>query len=629
MNLYAKILGFIKPFWKLIVASTLLTFFYVLFNSVSLWVTVDLVKELFTPEPAVTAKVTEPPADPDAGSGDRLNMIRQKADLYNRLNRAVKSVIIQENRDSTLKIVCLLIFLSFFLKNVVFYFRRVLISIIELNVTINIRNKIMESLIYQPIAFFEKRHSGQLASVVFNDVKSVNLVLKDSFGKMLMTPMQILTNMVLMFIFSWQLTLFTFIIVPVSGSFIYKIGQSIRRKSRRVFQQISFVMATFHETISALRIVKAFTGESSEKEKFIRENKKFYHFNLRANKLNFLTSPFNETMGAFMGVVLLWYGGHMIYADSGLDAEKFMRFLVFLFASFSPMKELANIHNEIQTGMAAAERIFDIIESPAEIYETPDSVSFDGFRDRIEYNHITFQYTQENPDILKDVSLEIKKGETVALVGPSGSGKTTLVNLLPRFYEIQDGCIRIDGTDTKKYSLISLRRQIGIVTQDPILFNDTIRANIAYGNRQATEHEIIEAARVANAMEFISRMDQGLDSVIGERGVTLSGGQKQRLSIARAILKNPPILILDEATSALDTESERLVQDAIDKLMKNRTVLAIAHRLSTVINSDKIVVMQNGRIVGLGPHTTLIKTCPLYKMLYEMQFMDGSGKEES
>ncbi|MBN2102763.1 ABC transporter ATP-binding protein [bacterium] len=625
MNLYLKILGFLKPFWKLIIVSTLLTFLYVIFNSVSLWVSVDFVRELFTPD--MLEQQAEKPDKPAAVNRSvpdgQITDLKSKFDVYQKLNRAIKGLIIQEDRFDTLKMVCLVIFLSFFMKNVTFYFRRVMISFIELNVVVNIRDRLQKALIYQPISYFEKHHSGKLTSIVFNDVKSVNTVLNDSFGKMLLTPVQIMVNVALMFVFSWKLSLFTFIVVPISGLIIVKIGQSIRRKSRRVFQQISNVMSTFQEAVSAIRIVKAFTAETRETEKFQKENNRYFRLHFRSKKLNFITSPLNETLAAFMLIGLLWYGGHMVYANAGLNAEKFVRFLVFLFASFHPLKEFSGINNTIQTGMAAAERIFGIIDAPPEVYELPDSKKFETIRNEICYHNLFFRYSSENPDVLRNVDFCVPKGQMVALVGPSGSGKTTLVNLLLRFHDVDRGEIRIDGTDIRKFTLTSLREKMGLVTQDSILFNDTIRANIAYGDIRASENEIIEAARVANALEFIERMENGLDSLVGEKGVKLSGGQKQRISIARAILKNPPILILDEATSALDTESERLVQDAIDNLMKNRTVVVIAHRLSTVINADKIIVMQQGRLVGQGKHRELLKTCPLYKMLYEMQFMDN------
>lgn len=628
MNLYVKMLGFLKPLWKHLILSTLLTLLYVFFNSVSLWTSVDFVRELFstkTKNSQVTNSENQK-THQKIESSDRYSDLKSKFDLYQKINGAMKKMIIQEDKFKTLQFVCLIIFFSFLLKNIAFYYRKIMISFIELNIIVNIRNRLQESLMFQPVSYFERHHSGQLVSIVFNDVKSMNTVLNNTFGKLLLTPIQVITNIVLMLVFSWQLSLLAFIIVPVSGFFITKIGQSIRRKSRRVLVQISQVTAAFQEAISAIRIVKAFTGEKREIERFQREDYKFFKFNFRSSKLSALTSPFNETLAALMLIGLLWYGGHMVYADMGLDAERFLKFLLFLFASFSPLKDLADIHNTIQTGMAAAERIFDVIEAPREVYETEHSKPFHAFTKEIAYQNINFKYGEEYADVLKNVSLKIKKGETVALVGPSGSGKTTLVNLLPRFYPVISGSILIDGVDIQNFTLTSLREKIGVVTQDAILFNDTVRANIAYGNIHATEQEILEAAKVANALEFINEMDQGFESIIGERGVKLSGGQKQRLSIARAILKNPPILILDEATSALDTESERLVQEAIDKLMKNRTVMVIAHRLSTVINADKIVVMQHGEIIGQGKHADLLKQCALYKMLYKLQFKDEAGE---
>ena len=625
MKLFLKVLGFLKPFWKMIVVSTLLTFMYVIFESLTLWVCVDLIRELFVSNGTTQIMSAETEQTAPAEASDALKSVKEKFDLYKILNGTVKRLIIQENRFDTLKMVCFIIFLSFLLKNVTFYLRRVQISFIELNVIVSIRNKLQEALLYQPVSFFQKQHTGQLASIVFNDVKSVNQVLNNSFGALLLTPVQIIINITLMLIFSWQLTLFTLVLFPVSGLIIYKIGRSIRRKSRRVFQQISNVMALFQDAIAGIRIVKAFTSEAREKEKFQKENFKYLRYNYRANKLSFVTSPLNETFAALMLIALLWYGGQMVFSNTGMDAEKFVRFMVFLFASFKPLKELSGINNTVQTGMAAAERIFGIIDSPPEVYDWPAAKHLQNFRTAIKYDQVSFQYTNENPDVLQSISLEIKKGETVALVGPSGSGKTTLVNLLPRFYEIKSGSITIDQTDIRDFSLHSLRGRIGLVTQESILFNDTVRANIAYGNILASEEEITDAARIANATEFIEKMDKGFDSIIGEKGGKLSGGQRQRLSIARAIVKNPPILILDEATSALDTESERLVQDAIDHVMKNRTVLVIAHRLSTIIHADKIVVMQQGKIIGTGKHARLLDTCPLYRMLYEMQFQNGQN----
>lgn len=622
MKLYLKVLNFLKPFWKMILASILLTFVYVIFNNISMWVSVDFIRELFTPQQieGVQSDDTQQTGATDIIS-DQLNQLKGNS-LYQKANTAMKQLIIQSDRYQTLKMVCIVIFVSFLLKNIAFYFRRVLITYIELKVTVDIRDRLQSVLLRLPIRYFESHHSGELASIVFNDVKAVNDVLNNSFGKMLLSPVQVLTNLVILLAINWKLTLITLLVLPISGYLIVVIGKSIRRKSRRVFEQISQVMATFQEEISAIRIVKAFTTEDREEALFKEENRKYFHFNFRSNKLSFVTSPMNETIGIFILIVLLWYGGRQVYAQTGMAAEDFIRFLVFLFTMFQPLKDLSDINNVIQRGMAAAERIFNVIDTETEEYNKPGTKPLTSFDSLIQYQNVHFHYNKEDGQVLKNINLRIRKGETIAFVGHSGSGKTTIVNLLPRFYDVQEGKILIDGIDIGDYQLQSLRQQMGIVTQDTLLFNTTIRNNIAYGMDAVTEQDIIDAAKAANAWEFIEKIDLGLDSQIGEKGVKLSGGQKQRLSIARAILKNPPILILDEATSALDTESERLVQDAIENLMQNRTVLVVAHRLSTIIHSNSIVVLEDGKMVGCGSHKELLETCPVYQHLYRMQFRE-------
>ena len=599
MKLYLKILQFLKPFWKLIIVSIILTFTYVMLNNISLWVSVDFMRELFSPN--VTQNANDAKSDNDQSvkeeSATDLLEINKDVNLYKKINKAIKSVIIQDNKYDTLKVVCLVIFLSFLLKNINLYFRKVIINFIQLNIIISIRNRLQSVILRLPLSYFEKRHTGELTSIVFNDVYAVNTVLNNSFGKMILTPIQVSTNLIILLLISWKLSLITFTIIPISGFLIIKIGQSIRRKSRRVFKQISYVMSAFQEAISSIRIVKAFTSEDKEINKFQQENRKYFKTKFRANKLGFATSPLNETLGILILVLLLWYGGNLVYSNSGLNAEDFIRYLVFLFTMFQPLKDLSGLNNVIQTGLAASERIFGIIDSQPEVYDKKGAKVIENFKDSIVIDHVFFQYNTNEREVLNDINLSINKGENVAFVGHSGSGKTTLVNLLPRFYDVKSGQIKIDGIDIRDYKLISLRKQMGIVTQDTFLFNDTVRANIAYGMDGAiTEEQLIEAAIAANAWEFIEKMDKGLETIVGERGFNLSGGQKQRLSIARAILKNPPILILDEATSALDTESEKLVQEAINKLMKNRTVLVIAHRLSTIIHADKIVVNLNGKL---------------------------------
>lgn len=623
MSLYLKIISLLKPYWKHVVLSLIFTTFYIVFNGVSLWISVDFIQEIFQPEStaSVQTEQVEPEAvDPAPSSG--IDNLKEKLSVYQQINQQLKTFIIQENKLDTLKMICLVIFLSFLFKNLFAFLKHITINFVQLKIIVQLRTRLYSTLIRLPLSYFNKHDSGRLTSIAFNDVVSINNVLNDSMHKMILSPLQIIFYLILLISISPKLSLITFTIIPASGFIIIKIGQSMRRKSRRVLTQISNVMALFGEVISGIRIVKAFNAEEKEDIRFQKENDVYFKHNYRANRLKRATSPLNETLGALILCALLWYGGNMVYGHTGLEAEHFIRFLVFLFAMFQPMRDLSGINNSIQTAIAAAERIWKVTEEEREIYSLPDSKKLDSFEEGIKLKNISFRYTEDDPLVLQNIDLSIKKSETVAFVGHSGSGKSTLMNLIPRFYDLEKGEILVDQINTKQLDLHSLRDKIGIVTQDVILFNDTIRANITYGSEEVSDEAIISAAKIANAWEFIEKMENGLDTVIGERGGRLSGGQKQRVSIARAVLKNPPILILDEATSALDTESEKLVQLAIENLMENRTVLVIAHRLSTVLHSDKIVVMNDGRIEDIGAHQDLLKSCDLYRKLYEIQFND-------
>jgi len=610
MKLYLQVLALIRPYWRHVILVIGLTLLYVLFNNLSLWVSVDFVRELFT-----------------EGSGSsavgRVTEISGAKDIYGKINAAIKSYIIQDNKFDTLLVVCFVIFLAFLLKNITQFSRRVLLTFVELNIVVNLRNALHKKLMHLPLGYFSRRHSGDLTSVVFNDVNAINSVLHNSFGNLILAPIQIITNIVILFLISVKLALITLTIVPVSAILITKIGQSMRRKSRRVFKQIANVVSTFQETVSAIRIVKAFTSEDREENKFRDANRDYFKKYFKAQRLNHATSPINETFFVTILVLLLWYGGSLVYNNQGLNAEDFLRFLLFLFMIFEPLKQLSGINNSLQNGLAAAERIFDVLDMESEPYKKDGGKTITKFRENIVFENVSFRYGAEEDEVLKNVNLEIKKGEMVAFVGHSGSGKSTLLNLIPRFYEAGTGHILIDGNDIAEYKLVGLRNIMGIVTQDTILFNDTIGKNIAYGMDEVSEAEIVEAAKIANAWEFIDKLPDKLDSQIGEKGTRLSGGQKQRLSIARAVLKNPDILILDEATSALDSESEKLVQEAIDKLLESRTVLVIAHRLSTITNANKIVVMNNGLIEDIGTHNELLERCPTYQNLTQNQFIEA------
>ena len=632
MKLYFKILNFIKPYWKGLILILFFTVSYVIFNNLSIWVSVDFVRELFSPAyvqqgPHTSAEKDTTRTPKPSTSLDEISKLQNTGNnLYQKLNRGIKSFILKKDRFQTLKLVCLVIFLAFLLKNVSQYLRKMLLTYIQIKVVVDIRNQLHSKLLRLPLSFFHRHHSGTLTSIVFNDVNAIQNVLNQSFGKIILSPLQILANVVILLMISIKLSLYTFIILPISFFIIYKIGQSIRRRSRRVFQQVADVMLSFQEAISAINIVKIFTSEHREEKRFRQTNHLYFKKLFRAQRLKIATTPVNEILLVLTLIMLLWVGGRMVYTHSGLQAEDFVRFLVFLFAMFKPIQEFSGVNNTIQTGMAAAERIFTILEEKEETYEPPKAVPFKEFKDQICYEHVYFKYNENDEFALEDINITIRRGETVAFVGHSGAGKTTVVDLLPRFYDVSKGRITIDNHDIRRLRLHELRRMIGLVTQETILFNDTIRANIAYGNPAAGEEEIIRAAQAANAWQFIQQFDLGLDTHIGEHGVKLSGGQKQRLAIARAILKNPPILILDEATSALDTESERLVQEAIEKLMENRTVLVIAHRLSTIRNAHKIVVMDGGQVDHIGPHQELYEKSRIYRMLYDNQLLAGQTK---
>ena len=380
-------------------------------------------------------------------------------------------------------------------------------------------------------------------------------------------------------------------------------------------------MQILSETLSSIRIVKAFANEKNEVSKFSKESKNYFKLLLRRGRLDLLAGPITESFGVVIGVILLWYGGTEVLMQRGLNPEDFIRFILILFSILGPIKQMGNVNLRIQTGYASAERIFSLLDTPKDIIERSNPLQLKSFNKHIEFKNLSFEYEESEGLVLSNINFKINKGEVVAIVGPSGAGKSTIADLIPRFYDPKDGEILIDQENIKKLSLASLRKNMGIVTQDVILFNDTIKNNIAYAQPKATMESIINACKAANALEFIEEIPEGFEAIIGERGVKLSGGQKQRIAIARALLKNPPILILDEATSSLDTESEKKVQTAIEALLKDRTALIIAHRLSTVQTANKIITIEKGRISEIGTHDELYSNDGLYRKLYDIQFL--------
>jgi len=401
---------------------------------------------------------------------------------------------------------------------------------------------------------------------------------------------------------------------------IFGIARSIRRRAARTQEQLAGITSVISETLSSIRIVKAFAMKAYEVKRFSNETHKYYKLMLRKDILRLVSSPVSEIIGASIAALLLWVGARDVLVAQSISSEDFIRFILLLFSLFGPMKNLSNVFNELQNGLASADRVFSILDTKSDIINVPDATHVDNLEKEIIFKDVSFHYGNKDEQVLKNINFSISSGQIIALVGPSGAGKSTLVDLIPRFYDTTKGSICIDDNNIKEMNINSLRSLMGIVTQETFLFNDTLRANISYGVESISDDIIKDAAIAANAHEFIKKLPDGYETIIGERGVSLSGGQRQRIAIARAIVKNPPILILDEATSSLDTESEKKVQEAIEKLMRNRTVIVIAHRLSTVHNADKIIVLDKGEIIDEGSHDELINRDGIYKQLHNMQF---------
>ena len=605
-SIYKRLFKLVIKYWPFLVVSTLTAFIYVLLNTISIWLTASLINNILS--------------DFNKLVGEQFQFASSSSlTLNEKLKYWTNGLILRDTAKETLQVLCVSILIIFLLKNVFLYLKNITLTIVQFRLITELRNKLYIHFHKLSLSFFNQHKSGELTSIVVNDVANMRQALTIGFQRIFVEPINIIAFTALLFIISWKLALIAITIIPLAGLVIVNISRSIRRKSRRTAVKIAGITNILTETLTSMRVVKAFSMDDYEVDRFSNETRNYYNLIFRRARLRSLAPPITETMGVIIGVALLWVGGTEVLNAQGLTSEDFIRFILIMFSGLQPIRSLSNVFAEIQVGAASAERVFVILDNPPTIVDEFDAVIIDTFEDKIQINDVSFKYESDDT-VLKNISFEIEKGSSVALVGSSGAGKSTLADLIPRFYDVNQGAIEIDGQDIRHFTLKSLRRLMGIVTQETILFNDTIKANIAYGQKDVDDKQVIAAATAANALEVIEELPEGLDTVIGEKGVKLSGGQRQRLAIARAIMKNPPILILDEATSALDTESERLVQEALGTLMTDRTVLVIAHRLSTVTNADKIIVLEKGQIKEMGTHDELIQKNGLYSNLYNVQF---------
>ena len=604
---YKRMGQLMMTYWPYIILSSLSAIIFVLLNGLSIWLTATLINNILLDFDSILQSQSEWSA-------------REALTPNEALKYWTNVAILRDTPSESLKVLCLTILGVFFVKNIFLYLKNILLYMVQLNIVKDIRDKLYNHIQKLSLGYFNKEKSGTITSVIINDVEQLQGALSVAFQKLFVEPINILTFATLLFIISWKLALIAIVIIPLAGVAIITIGKSIRRKSRRTQKKIAEIMQILSENLSSIRIVKAFVNEKEEIKKFSRETTNYLSLHLKRARLDLIAAPITESFGVIIGVVLLWYGGSEVILQRGLIAEDFIRFILILFSILGPIKQLSNVNIRIQAGAASAERIFNLLDTEPQIVEINNPTKLQNFKNEVVFKNVNFEYFAGDGPVLDNINFSIKKGEVVALVGPSGSGKSTIADLIPRFYDVNSGSIMFDGEDIKNASLASLRNNLGIVSQEVVLFNDTIRNNIAYAQPNKDESEIRKAAEAANALEFIEKTQDGFDTVVGERGVKLSGGQKQRLAIARALLKNPSILILDEATSALDTESEKKVQKAIESLMKDRTALVIAHRLSTVQNADKIIVIEKGVVVENGSHSELYEKNGLYRRLYDIQF---------
>lgn len=607
MNRYRRVFSYLKPFKGKIVWYFLFTLLSIVFSIVSIGMLMPFLQLIFTnPDP----KCVDCSSLTQASTNPAVQYINSW--LKNSIENPGKG------KQYTLGIICGLMIGFIILKNLFLYLSYYVLNPLKNTIVNQLREDIYNKILQLPIGYFTEKRKGDIMSRITNDVGEVETSVVGTLEGWIRDPLTILFTLATLFFISPQLTLFLLLLIPVMGLAIGRISKSLKKHSHKVAEKYGESMSTVDETLGGLRVIKAFNAEHILQNKYESANADLLKARNSIGYRRDLASPLSEVMGIALFCIILWYGGKLVLSDEiGLDGAAFLGYLGLFYMIINPAKTLSTSFSNMQKGAAAIFRIEEVLKAPVVVDENINGKQLASFNNKIEFKNVGFNY--EDAEILKNINLVIEKGKTIALVGSSGAGKSTLADLVPRFHDVTSGDLLIDGENIKNYALKSIRNQLSIVTQEPILFNDTIASNIALGMPNATAAQIEQAAKIANAHQFIIQKEDGYHTNIGDRGSKLSGGERQRLTIARAVLKNPPLLILDEATSSLDTESERLVQDAINNLMSNRTSIVIAHRLSTIRHADEIIVLQKGEIVERGTHDSLMNQNGFYKKLVDMQ----------
>jgi len=613
MTKLKKLLKFVSPFWKYALLNIVFNILSVIFGLFSLTMVIPFLQLLFKPETAVNI--------PDQAPIFAFNKDALLDSFYFYMNQILKS----GSQTDALVFICVLIVVMFLLKNFCRYMAMYFIANVRNGVVRDLRNMIYGKIIILPLSFFSKHKKGDIMSRFSSDVQEVEWSIVSSLEMIFRDPITIIFYLLTLFTLSSQLTLFSLILLPLAIWLIGSIGKSLKRTSLKVQVRMGVLLSVIEETISGLRIIKGFNAIDFSYQKFSDLNQGFFKLNNRLYRKRDLASPLSEFLGALILVIVIWYGGKLVLTKpEEFSADMFILFILVFSQIIPPAKALSTAYYNIQKGVASLNRIEEVLNAEERIIEIDNPIRIEDFKNEITYDNVSLVYDDSSSAAVNGISLTIKKGQKIAIVGHSGSGKSTMVDLLPRFYDYSSGKLSIDGIDIKNIKIDDLRKIFGIVSQETILFNDTIKNNIAFSFESINDEDVIMAAKMANAHDFIMQSPEGYDAIIGDRGVKLSGGERQRLSIARAILKNPPILILDEATSSLDTVSEVQVQRAIDTLVKDRTAIVIAHRLSTVIHADKIIVLDSGKIVEQGTHEELLKLHGIYFSLFNSQTFSNS-----